>query len=141
MRQLQKSVPASNRHSRASVNPGTGGFAAAASPLLKSSHLNLCSLTHSIATDKVITMNTTLEIDDARMQRLREEATRRGTTVSALVETGLKHILDGCNKTETDGDSPPPIPSLPKWRGKLLVDISNRDELYRIWDEDASFRY
>ncbi|MCY4655028.1 MAG: hypothetical protein OXC95_17915 [Dehalococcoidia bacterium] len=84
-------------------------------------------------------MNTTLEIDDALMQRLREEATRRGTTVSALVETGLRHILGECGKPQKqDKDQ---FPSLPKWRGGLLVDISNRDELQRIWDEDASFRY
>ena len=80
-------------------------------------------------------MKATLEIDDALMQRLREEAARRGTTVSALMETGLRHILDECGKPQTDGDSPP-IARLPKWRGKLLVDISNRDELYRIFDQD-----
>jgi hypothetical protein len=84
-------------------------------------------------------MKATLEIDDALMQRLREEAARRGTTVSTFVETELKHILDACGKTTPDKDSLPPIPT--RLSGGILVDISNRDELYRIFDEDASFRY
>ncbi len=85
-------------------------------------------------------MKATLEIDDALMQRLREEAARRGTTESALVETGLRHILDECGKPQTQDKHPlPPIPT--RLSGGILVDISNRDELYRIWDEDASFRY
>ena len=84
-------------------------------------------------------MKAALEIDDALMQRLREEAALRGTSVSALVEAGLKHILDGCCKPHTDND---PLRPLPKWRsGGHLVDISNRDELYRIFDEDAGIRY
>ena len=88
---------------------------------------------------KVISMKATLEIDDALMRRLRKEAARRGTTVSVLAETGLKHILDGCGKTTPDNETLPPIPT--RLSGGILVDISNRDELQRIWDEDASFRY
>ncbi len=84
-------------------------------------------------------MKATLGIDDALMQRLREEAARRGTTVSTLVETELNHILDACDKTTPDKDSLPPIPT--RLSGGILVDISNRDELYRIFDQDASFRY
>ena len=84
-------------------------------------------------------MKATLEIDDALMERLREESARRGTTESALVEAGLRHILNECGKTTPDKDSLPPIPT--RLSGGILVDISNRDELYRIFDEDASFRY
>ena len=59
-------------------------------------------------------MKTTLNIDDTVMQRLREEAARRGTTMSALAP-------------------------LPTWRcGGLLVDIANREELYRVMEEGAS---
>ena len=85
-------------------------------------------------------MKTTLDIDDNVMQKLRKEAVRRGTTVSVLVEAGLRHVLEECDETlPSDNDSLPP---LPKWKsGGLLIDISNRDELYRIFDEDASFRY
>ena len=84
-------------------------------------------------------MGEILNVDDELMERLREEAERRGTTVSALVEDGLRHILNECGKSQTQDKDP--LPNLPKWRSGLLVDISNRDELQRIWDEDASFRY
>ncbi len=78
-------------------------------------------------------MKTTLNIDDTVMQRLREEAPRRGTTMSALVEAGGRRILD----EGADADpSPRSIPPLPTWHGgEMLVDVSNRDELYRVMDE------
>lgn len=80
-------------------------------------------------------MRETLKIDNKLMRKLSEEAERRGLTASELAEDGIRHILDGrCNPKK---DKAP----LPKWRSGLLVDISNRDELYRIFDEDASFRY
>ena len=41
----------------------------------------------------VLHMKTTLNIDDSVMQRLREEAARRGTTRSSLVEAGLRRVL------------------------------------------------
>ena len=84
-------------------------------------------------------MKTTLEIDDALMQRLHEEAVRRQTTIAALVDAGLKYILDDCNEPLPCDNSLPPLPK--RRSGGILVDISNRNELYRIWDEDASFRY
>ena len=87
---------------------------------------------------KVIPMKATIDIDDALMQRLYEEAKRRQTTVLELVDAGLKYMLDKRDEPLSCDKSLPP---LPKWRGELLVDISNRDELQRIWDEDASFRY
>lgn len=53
-------------------------------------------------------MKIILNLDDAIMERLREEAIRRGTT----------------------------LPPLPAWRGgKELVDISNREKLYRAMEE------
>ena len=84
-------------------------------------------------------MKATLEIDNALMQRLREEATRRQTTIVELVDAGLKYTLDKCDEPLPCDKSLRPFP---KWRsGGFLVDISNRDELYRIWDEDAGIRY
>ena len=79
-------------------------------------------------------MKATLEIDDEMMERLREEARRRKTTVAALVKAGLRHILDECGKPQAQNKDP--LPHLPKWRSGLLVDISNRDELFRIFDQD-----
>ena len=78
-------------------------------------------------------MKTTLNIGDSVMLRLREEAARRGTTMSALVEAGLRRVLaappPGENQSET-------LPTLPSWNGgKELVDIANREELYRVMEE------
>ena len=82
-------------------------------------------------------MKTTLNIDDTVMQRLREEAPKRGTTMSALVEAGIRHVLrDGPPATYTAG--PPTPPALPTWHGGAMqVDVSNRDELYRVMEEEA----
>ncbi len=79
-------------------------------------------------------MKTTLNIDDSVMQRLREEAARRGTTMSALVEAGLRRVLA---PPEAEAGSPEDLPPLPSWNsGGHLVDIANRDELYRAMEED-----
>ncbi|MYE54356.1 MAG: hypothetical protein F4X34_04065 [Chloroflexi bacterium] len=79
-------------------------------------------------------MKTTLNIDDTVMQRLREEATKRDTTMSALVEAGLRLVLDEPSLLIHETDE---LPELPRWKsGGHLVDISNRAELYRVMDEE-----
>jgi len=79
-------------------------------------------------------MKTTLNIDDSVMQRLREEAARRGTTMSALVEAGLRRVLAPAVAT---GEPPDPLPPLPTWdSGGHLVDIDDRDALYRAMEEE-----
>ena len=76
----------------------------------------------------VIHMKTTLNIDDTVMLRLKKEAARSGRTMSELVETALRQLL----KTRTGEPELPPLPSFDG--GGALVDISNRDELYRVMD-------
>jgi hypothetical protein len=84
-------------------------------------------------------MQIILYIDETIANRLQAEAKRRGTTASALAEAGIRHILDEEPRAARTGDA---LPELPKWRGgKLLVDISDREELYRIMDEHDGFRY
>ena len=77
-------------------------------------------------------MKTTLNIDDTVMRRLREEAARRQTTMSSLVEAGLRRVL--ANSGGEDGDANPLQP-LPAWKsGGQRVDISNREELYGVME-------
>ena len=84
--------------------------------------------------DMVIDVKATLEIDDSVMERLREEAPRRGTTISALVEAGLRHVLA---KHAPTTDPARDLPPLPSWdSGGHLVDIDNREVLYRVMDEN-----
>ena len=76
----------------------------------------------------VFHMKTTLNIDDGVMNRLRAEAARRGVTMSALVEAGLRRVLDGGLEARDEGTS---LPRLPSWSsGGTRVDVANRDELY-----------
>ena len=79
-------------------------------------------------------MKTTLNIDDSVMQRLREEAARRQTTMSELVEAGLRRVLAA---PVGAGNPPDPLPPLPTWdSGGRLVDIDDRDALYRAMEEE-----
>ncbi len=78
-------------------------------------------------------MKTTLNIDDSVMQRLKEEAARRGTTMSALVEAGLRRVL----APEVAATRPDELPPLPTWNsGGHLVNIDDRESLYRAMEED-----
>lgn len=69
-------------------------------------------------------MKTTLVIDDKLLDRLREEAARRGTTLSALVESALRMFLDLRRER-------PPLPPLPSFDGGgAVVDVADRSALY-----------
>ena len=79
-------------------------------------------------------MKLTLNIDDRVMSRLREEAARRGVTISALVEAGLQRVLD--DNTEA-GDERASLPKLPSWSGgDTRVDVASRDDLYAVMEGD-----
>ncbi len=75
-------------------------------------------------------MKTTLNIDEQVMRDLKSEAARQGTTMSRLVESALRRHLTPVPYT-------PDLPPLPTFHGgRELVDVSNRDALYRVFDED-----
>lgn len=81
---------------------------------------------------------TTLNIDEAIMARLKEEAIRRKTTMGALVEAGIRRIL-------AEGEAPAPVaadlPPLPLYdMGEPLVDVADRDALYEILDRERDER-
>lgn len=84
----------------------------------------------------LVHMETTLTIDDAILRELREEAVRRGTTMSALVEAGVRRIL--AERPATEADKPPPLPT---WSGgKPLVDVADRKALYEVIDAERDVR-
>lgn len=76
----------------------------------------------------VIHMKTTLNIDDSVMARLRRESTRTGSTMSELVETALRRLL----QTKPDAIPLPPLPSFKS--GGAMVDIADREALYRAME-------
>ena len=76
-------------------------------------------------------MKITLSIDDTLMRRVREEAARRQTTISELVEAGLRLVL----AEPSVGAASDALAPLPSWRGgQPLVDVSDRDALYRVME-------
>jgi hypothetical protein len=73
-------------------------------------------------------MKTTLNVNDTVMAALRREAVRRGCTMSELVETALRLLLQSRKKRG-------PLPPLPTFKsGGELVDIANREALYEAME-------
>jgi len=78
----------------------------------------------------VFHMKTTLNIDDTVMARLKEEAARQGRTMSELVETALRLLLESPHAVESL--DLPPLPSFDS--GGHRVDIADRDALYQAME-------
>jgi predicted nucleic acid-binding protein len=77
----------------------------------------------------VFHMKTTLVIDDTVMAQLREEAVRRSDTISHLVESALRLLLEPSPQPQ------PELPPLPVFdSGGALVDIADREALYEAMD-------
>src|SRR5438477_7838934 len=92
--------------------------------------LRLRSLTYSHITDMVFHMKTTLQIDDTVMARLRQEAARQRKTMSELVEAALRLLFH--ERKRSGKKKLRPLPTFDG--GKPLVDIANRDALYRAME-------
>ncbi len=73
-------------------------------------------------------MKTTLNIDDTVMLRLKREAARQGRTMSEMVESALRLLLE---RQPARGELPP-IPTFDS--GGTLVDIADRDALYEAME-------
>lgn len=76
----------------------------------------------------VIHMKTTLIIDDQVMARLKREAARTGRTMSELVETALRRLL----QAKPDPTEIQPLPTFKS--GGALVEIADREALYRAME-------
>ena len=85
-------------------------------------------LTPTHTNDMVFHMKTTLNIDDGVMLRLRREAARTGRTMSELVETALRGLL----QAKSAAVELRPLPSFDS--GEVLVDIADREALYRAME-------
>jgi hypothetical protein len=71
---------------------------------------------------------TTLNIDDTVMAGLRREAARTGRTMSELVETALRRLL----QSRPEPEEVRPLPSFDS--GGALVDVSDREALYQAME-------
>ena len=86
-------------------------------------------LPYSHIYDMVYHMKTTLNINSTVMAQLRREAVRQGRTMSELVETALR-MLFRSSRRRTE---PSPLPGFHS--GGALVDVADRDALYRAMEE------
>ncbi len=76
----------------------------------------------------VFHMKTTLTIEDGVMRQLKAEAARQGRTMSELVETALRRLLE-------EEAVPVELPALPAFSGGgARVDVSDRDALYEAME-------
>jgi hypothetical protein len=76
----------------------------------------------------VIWMKTTLNIDDSVMTLLKQEAARRGCTMSELMESALRLLL-------TAKEDPRPVLPLPSFKsGGAMVEIADREALYEAME-------
>ena len=77
----------------------------------------------------VASIETTLNIDDTVMDRLRCESARTGRTMSELVEMALRQFLQ--RRTAAPDLSP-----LPRFDSDgALMDVADREALYRVMEE------
>jgi len=72
---------------------------------------------------------TTLVIDDGVLRRLREEAARQGRTISELVESALRLMLEEGARRMLE------LPDLQTFDGgRVYVDIADREALYQAME-------
>ncbi len=76
----------------------------------------------------VIHMKTTLNIADSVMTRLRRESAQTGRTMSELVETALRRLL----QSRPEPIDLQPLPTFDS--GGALVDIADREALYQAME-------
>ena len=78
----------------------------------------------------VFHMKTTLNIDERVMVRLKAEAASQGRTMSEMVESALRLLLDS-----DAPESRVELPDLPAFHsGGVRVDVADRDALYDEMD-------
>ncbi len=80
----------------------------------------------------VFHMKTTLVINDNVMRRVKQEAAKHGYTISELVEDALRRMLKEFERGPRKDLPPLPVADL----GVPLVDIADRDALYRAMEEE-----
>lgn len=78
-------------------------------------------------------MKTTLNLDDELLTQAKRRARERGTTLTAVVEAGLRALL-------TEGPAPAYRLRLPVVRGDAppLVDPADREALHAVLDEPTT---
>ena len=81
----------------------------------------------------LVCMRATINLPDALAEAAKERARAEGRTFTSLVEEGLRTVLDR-------PDRPAPVEPLPAYGrsgGRVLVDLTDREELWAALDADG----
>ena len=82
-------------------------------------------------------MRTTINLPDALAERAKQRAASEGRTFTSLVEEGLTTVLD---RPVEVADPLPPLPTSGHPMGPLLVDITDKDALWDLFDKKDGWR-
>lgn len=81
----------------------------------------------------VVWVRATINLPDALAEAAKARARAEGRTFTSLIEEGLRTIL-----SRADESAPiEPLPSYGDPRGRLLVDLADRDALWAALDADG----
>ncbi|MGH3905809.1 MAG: hypothetical protein ACRDTE_16730 [Pseudonocardiaceae bacterium] len=79
-------------------------------------------------------MRTTLNLPDGLVDQAKARATASGRTFTSLVEEGLRLVLE--HQDIPHPATPEPLPAYGQPGGRILVDLTDRDAVWAVLDED-----
>ncbi|MFL5259220.1 MAG: hypothetical protein ACJ8AS_05665 [Hyphomicrobiales bacterium] len=77
------------------------------------------------------TERTTVRLPAQLLREAKKKAAQEGTTLTALIETGLRHVLRR-NPSAVSGKRP----RVSLARGNVMIDVSSNVKLFDLADED-----
>lgn len=80
----------------------------------------------------LICMRTTLNLPDGLVAQAKTRAAASGRTLTSLVEEGLRLVLE----RHAIPVAPEPLPAYGQSGGRILVDLTDRDAVWAVLDED-----
>ncbi len=82
----------------------------------------------------LICMRTTLNLSDGLVAQAKAQAAASGQTLTSLIEEGLRLVLHQHDVSRPA--TPEPLPAYGHPAGRILVDLGDRDAVWRALDED-----
>lgn len=82
----------------------------------------------------LICMRTTLNLPDGLVAQAKAQAAASGQTLTSLIEEGLRLVLQ--KHDVPCPAAPEPLPAYGHPAGRILVDLGDRDAVWRALDED-----
>ncbi len=80
----------------------------------------------------LICLRTTLNLPDGLVAQAKIRAAESGRTLTSLVEEGLRLVLE----QQDIPVAPEPLPAYGQPGGRILVDLTDRDAVWAVLDEE-----